>query len=282
MATKPFFSIVIPTLNEERSLPLLLQDLSEQSYTDFEVIHVDGNSKDKTVAVAETYKQKLSLKTLEVQKRNVSFQRNTGGKQASGTWILFMDADNRLPHYFLDGLRYQIAKNRSCDLFTTWITTSEKKQMYKVIVKGINAAFELLNNAGRPVSFGAFIGVKNSVFAKVQFSEKQKVVEDCLFVQDANKLGYTFSSFKEPQYIYSLRRLKKEGNLKMAYTTATVQMRFLLGDDFDKNNYGYEMKGGDYYKKKNSSVMRSVHEYITKASKKQLKQTRKVLKELFS
>lgn len=281
MKKTPFFSIVIPTLNEAVALPLLLEDIAQQSYQDFEVIHVDGNSKDKTVEIAASFKKTLDLQTLEVKKRNVSFQRNTGGKQASGKWILFMDADNRLPRYFLDGLRYQIAKHPTCDLFTTWITTDEKKQMYKVIVKAINATFELLNSSGKPVSFGAFIGVKKTVFDTVTFDEKQKVVEDCLFVQEASKAGHHFTSFKEPQYTYSLRRLKKEGNLKMAYTTAKIQLRFLLGDDFDKNNYGYEMKGGGYYTNKTPSFMRNLHDFISKSSRKQLKQTRTLLKDLF-
>ena len=52
---KPFFSIVIPALNEEKFLPKLLESLSHQHFCDFEVIVVDGRSKDKTVAVAETY-----------------------------------------------------------------------------------------------------------------------------------------------------------------------------------------------------------------------------------
>ncbi|MBD3279206.1 MAG: glycosyltransferase, partial [Candidatus Pacebacteria bacterium] len=33
----PFFSIVIPSLNEEKYLPNLLQDLANQTWKDFEV-----------------------------------------------------------------------------------------------------------------------------------------------------------------------------------------------------------------------------------------------------
>lgn len=282
MSDQPMFTIVIPTLNEEKFLPLLLEDLANQTCQDFEVIHVDGNSKDKTRELAKKFEQQLTIKTVLTDKRNVSHQRNLGGNMAKGKWIVFMDADNRIPAYYLDGLRYKIAKYPECDLFTTWISTSEKKQMYKVIAKAINATFELFSRSGRPVSFGALIGVKQTIFSKIQFDEKQKVVEDCLFVQQANKAGYKFKTFRDPQYTYSLRRLKKEGNLKMAYTIATIQLKFLLGDDFDKNNYGYEMKGGGYYDTKPSSMINDLHEYINKSSKKQLKQARKVMRELFA
>ncbi|MFH1244651.1 MAG: glycosyltransferase, partial [bacterium] len=56
MATKkPFFSLIIPALNEAKYLPLLLDDLSKQTFLDFEVIVVDGNSDDQTVAKAKSF-----------------------------------------------------------------------------------------------------------------------------------------------------------------------------------------------------------------------------------
>lgn len=45
---KPLFSVIVPTLNEERILPNLLNSLSNQSFKNFELIVVDGNSQDKT------------------------------------------------------------------------------------------------------------------------------------------------------------------------------------------------------------------------------------------
>ena len=100
----PYFSIVIPSLNEEKYLPLLLEDLANQSFTDFEVIHIDAGSVDKTVEKAGEFSQKLSFKTLVSKKKNVSHQRNMGIEHAVGTWILFMDADNRLPNHFLEAV----------------------------------------------------------------------------------------------------------------------------------------------------------------------------------
>ena len=103
---QPFFSIVIPTLNEEKYLPKLLQNLADQTFKDFEVIHVDGRSEDKTVQKAARFSKKLDIKTLISQKRHVSHQRNLGGKKAQGKWLVFMDADNFLKPYFLQGLKY--------------------------------------------------------------------------------------------------------------------------------------------------------------------------------
>jgi glycosyltransferase involved in cell wall biosynthesis len=52
---QPFFSIVVPTLNEELFLPYLLKDLQNQKEKNFEVIVVDSYSEDKTKFVVRNW-----------------------------------------------------------------------------------------------------------------------------------------------------------------------------------------------------------------------------------
>jgi len=59
------FSICIPTLNEEKYLPLLLNCLLNQDYKNFEVIISDGGSTDKTIEVAKKYQNYLDLKSFK-------------------------------------------------------------------------------------------------------------------------------------------------------------------------------------------------------------------------
>src|SRR5258705_12413818 len=102
MSKEPFFSVIIPALNEEKYLPLLLQDLADQSTQDFEVIVIDGRSTDKTVENTLKFKKKLpSLTILSSKIRNVSVQRNLAAQKSNGKYLLFNDADNRLPKDFL-------------------------------------------------------------------------------------------------------------------------------------------------------------------------------------
>ena len=44
MANKPKLSIVIPTLNEEKDLPKLLESIKKQNFKNYEVIIADNNS----------------------------------------------------------------------------------------------------------------------------------------------------------------------------------------------------------------------------------------------
>ena len=58
------FSVIIPTLNEERYLQKLLQDLTKQQDKNFEVVIVDGNSEDNTQGVAQDFEDKLVIKVI--------------------------------------------------------------------------------------------------------------------------------------------------------------------------------------------------------------------------
>jgi len=75
-------SIIIPTLNEEKYLPVLLESLRKVS-APMEIIVVDGSSTDRTVQVVEDYKQffsgSASLRLLHSKERSISLQRKHGG-----------------------------------------------------------------------------------------------------------------------------------------------------------------------------------------------------------
>lgn len=85
-------SIIIPTLNEEVLLPVLLCSVARQGI-EHEIILVDGGSSDATVKIAKEF----SCKILNSAKANRAFQMNLGAKAATGEILLFLHADTRLP-----------------------------------------------------------------------------------------------------------------------------------------------------------------------------------------
>lgn len=279
MKTKPFFTIVIPTLNEEKYLPFLLEDLTNQSFKDFEVINVDGNSDDNTIKNASKFNKKLSIKSYITKTRNVSHQRNMGIEKSKGAWIIFMDADNRLPKYFLDGIKYRLAKNPETELFTTWLTIDKDRSLNIQIEKIFNFGLELGRISGYEWSLGALIGVKKEILKNKDFwfDQNQKVGEDGFFVKKLSKNGYKFSIFRDPKYTYSVRRLDSEGTINVARTGAKVAINYFQGKDFSQNDFGYKMEGGASYS--NREIF-NIQSFIKKGTKKQLEQARKIFKNL--
>lgn len=85
-------SIVIPALDEESALPLLLGDLQPLRARGAEIIVVDGGSRDGTVAAAAT----LADIVLQAS-RGRALQLNAGAARARGELLLFLHADSRVP-----------------------------------------------------------------------------------------------------------------------------------------------------------------------------------------
>jgi rSAM/selenodomain-associated transferase 2 len=86
-------SIIIPALNEESLLPSTLE--STRSSRPPEVVLVDGGSVDGTQGVASRYGAKI-LFSPPTRAR----QMNCGAAAASGSVLLFLHADTRLPRHF--------------------------------------------------------------------------------------------------------------------------------------------------------------------------------------
>ena len=84
-------SIIIPTLNESKRLPLLLSDLSEINNKS-EILIIDSTSKDKTREIAFIN----GARFYKVNKKNRGLQLNYGAQKAQGEWLLFIHADSRL------------------------------------------------------------------------------------------------------------------------------------------------------------------------------------------
>jgi rSAM/selenodomain-associated transferase 2 len=81
-------SIVIPVFNEEQSLGLTLDRILAQP-GNYEIIVVDGGSKDGTLSILET---RPSVRLISAAKGRGS-QMNAGAHQARGEWLLFLHAD---------------------------------------------------------------------------------------------------------------------------------------------------------------------------------------------
>lgn len=113
-------SIIIPAIDEAASLPLLLGDLqAQQGGVDFEILVVDGGSRDDTVAACQRCAQRTGAALRVFQTRpGRGHQLNCGVSQAVGPVLLFLHADSRLPssswlHDSLMGVEQALAQTPS-------------------------------------------------------------------------------------------------------------------------------------------------------------------------
>ena len=89
----PLVSVLVPTLDEARELPGLLDHLAALA-GDWETIVADGGSRDATLSIAREH----ALKPRIVQHSGGrAAQLNAAAAAASGDILLFLHADSRLP-----------------------------------------------------------------------------------------------------------------------------------------------------------------------------------------
>lgn len=68
----------------------------------FEVLMVDNGSRDRTLEIAESFQDRLSLKVLQKTNVRISALRNLGARAAAGDILAFLDADCLAPENWLD------------------------------------------------------------------------------------------------------------------------------------------------------------------------------------
>lgn len=89
----PAISIVIACFNARATLGMALDSLLAQSYTDFEIIVVDGASQDGTVALLQTYGERIA-RWISEPDVGIYDAWNKGLGLARGRWIGFLGADD--------------------------------------------------------------------------------------------------------------------------------------------------------------------------------------------
>jgi glycosyltransferase involved in cell wall biosynthesis len=104
-------SVVIPCFNQAKYLGEAIESALSQTYRNFEIVVVDDGSQDNTAEVTASYS---GVKYIRQENRGLAAARNTGLHHSKGTYLVFLDADDRLlPAAIENGLTCLIA-HREC------------------------------------------------------------------------------------------------------------------------------------------------------------------------
>ena len=236
------FSICIPTLNEEKYLPLLLDSLVNQNYKNFEVIVSDGGSTDRTIEITKKYQAYLNLKILENSQKGVSFQRNSAVSLSEFDNLIFLDADTQIPKDFLITLKNYLEKHPEISSLTSYNIPISNNLIDKIVFGIFNIfvlnTFQKIN----PIAIGTFIYAKKEAFNKVGgFDNNLTYGEDVNLVRRIVKAGYKFKVLSKPPIYFSVRRLKEEGRIKFFTKSIYLGIFYVLRNKkFSSSKIKYE------------------------------------------
>ena len=98
-------SIVVPVYNVENYLSYCVESLRQQTYKNIEIILVDDGSTDSSGEICDQYaREDDRIKVLHIENGGLSNARNTGVKESSTDWIVFIDSDDYYDHRAIEYL----------------------------------------------------------------------------------------------------------------------------------------------------------------------------------
>ena len=96
-----FFSVIIPVFNRPDELRELLASLTQQTYTQFDVVVVEDGSKQRADGVVAEFSDRLTIRYVYKENSGQGFTRNVGFRHAQGDYFVIFDSDALIPpHYF--------------------------------------------------------------------------------------------------------------------------------------------------------------------------------------
>ena len=94
---KPLVSVIVPIYNAAPYLQETLDSILASTYRPVEVVMVDDGSKDNSLSIAKSYcEQHPECQVIAQENKGVSAARNAAIRAAKGTYILPVDADDKI------------------------------------------------------------------------------------------------------------------------------------------------------------------------------------------
>ncbi|MCD6477823.1 MAG: glycosyltransferase [Candidatus Aenigmarchaeota archaeon] len=231
-------SIVIPTLNEEKYLPNLLSDLRRQTYKDFEIIVSDARSNDNTAKIARKYGCRVVFSKRKCPARG----RNVGAKVARGKYLLFLDADVRIPDRDSLKILMDEVKRKNIKLATFYFRPYDGNRLDILVSKILVLSLKIIS-LFEPFSPGFCTLISKDIHEKIGgYNEDLFMAEDHDYVKRASKFT-KFFVLSKPHILYSLRRLKHEGRLKLYLKYIFVTLYRALNGEITKKMFDYKFGG---------------------------------------
>ncbi len=193
-------TIIVPIYQAERFVRCCVESILAQDYTKWELILINDGSSDKSGYICDCYAAKdKRIKVYHQSNKGVSVARNKGLDEASGEYLLFVDADDYLSRSALSAL-IKTADTNNLSILQFGIKS------YKNKAPGVvdNDSFQLTIytdlNKYHAFQYGVWgYLIDRSTYSKERFTEGVRYAEDVEYITKciahSKKLGVLSATF---------------------------------------------------------------------------------------
>jgi glycosyltransferase involved in cell wall biosynthesis len=225
-------SVVVPALNEAERLPLLLDTLDRQTRRADQVVVSDAGSTDGTREIA------AARGAVVVDGGRPAAGRNAGARAAIGDRLLFLDADDQLDDGFIAGCLREF-EERELTAATTFMDPIEREPGNIFACEVANLYMDAMQYVA-PHAPGFCIMIRRDAHEAIGgFDETVLLAEDHDYVQRAAEIG-KFRVLRGPRVGTSMRRIEKEGLVRLAFMYLYCELYVVTGRPIKKVPFDYE------------------------------------------
>lgn len=211
-------SVVVPMYNSEKYIERCINSIIGQDMKDMEVILINDGSTDKTKYIAKQYVAKYkNIKLIDKENNEgISAARNTGIKNATGEYIVFIDSDDEINNGMFKNM-HELGKKSNSDVvmcsylrkykdFDVEIKANIKEDY--IIYNRSDIEKNIIHTFVENTEYGYYY-VWNKLYKKefleknnIFFRKKIKFGEDWFFNLEVFDNINTFSYINKPYYNY--------------------------------------------------------------------------------
>ncbi|MDR2690984.1 MAG: glycosyltransferase, partial [Dysgonamonadaceae bacterium] len=224
-----FYSVIIPVYNRPDELDELLDSLTRQTYTDFEVIVVDDGSLTPCKNIVEKYREKLRVRYYYKSNSGPGLSRNYGAGKSKGGYLVFLDSDCIVPPQYLANVEQELAAGK-VDFFGG---PDKAHSSFSNIQKAINYSMTSMLTTGgirgsgkritafHPRSFN--MGIRKKVFEQAGGFSEMRFGEDIDFSINVISSGYSSRLFTGA-WVYHKRRTDLKKFFKQIFNSGIARI----------------------------------------------------------
>lgn len=226
------YSFIIPVFNRPNEVEELLQSLTAQTITNFEVLVVEDGSTIPCQEVVNRFSHLLQVKYYVKPNSGPGQTRNYGVERAEGEYVVILDSDVVLPTGYLAAVDEEL-KVCSCDAFGG---PDRAHSSFSNMQKAINYAMTSFFTTGGirggkkkmdkfyPRSFN--MGVKRSTYLALNGFSAMRFGEDIDFSTRIFKGGYACRLFPEA-WVWHKRRTDLKKFFKQVHNSGIARINLM-------------------------------------------------------
>lgn len=205
------YSVIIPVFNRPNEIDELLQSLTTQTYTNFEVLIIEDGSTQKCDDVVNKYSKTLDISYYFKENSGQGFSRNYGFERAKGDYFVVFDSDCLIPNHYFQTVENYLDEHK-LDAFGGPDKAHESfTNVQKAISYSMTSPFTTGGIRGNRKHVGTFhprsfnMGISREVFEKTNGYIITRMGEDIEFSIRIIENGFE-SGLIEEAYVYHKRR----------------------------------------------------------------------------